>query len=115
MECSLRPHRRKLSSSLVEGRSALGLWQAPDHRRSDLPTQGLLLSGAPPGEDSSRAAGSLSGQGRGLHLRSTNQRFPWSPDAPPGRPLDLDHYTSVVLELRYGEVRRASTSTRLGE
>src|SRR5215204_4751536 len=32
--------------------------QAPDHRRGDRPAEGLLLSGAPPGEDVGWAAGS---------------------------------------------------------
>ena len=40
---------------VVEGRSALSLWQAPDHRRDHRPAQGLLLFGAPPGQDVGRA------------------------------------------------------------
>src|SRR5215218_5775109 len=45
-----RPEKR-LPQGVVEGRSALGLWQAPDHRRGHRPTQGLLLSGASSCED----------------------------------------------------------------
>jgi hypothetical protein len=70
--------------------------QTPDRRRGDLPTEGLLLSGEPPGEDVGRAAGSPGGQGRGLHLRPTAQRFPGSTDASTGRPLAIAHCTSVV-------------------
>jgi hypothetical protein len=43
--------------------------QAPDQRRRDLPTEGLLLCGAPPGEDVGRAAGAPEGQGRSVYLR----------------------------------------------
>jgi hypothetical protein len=70
--------------------------QTPDHRRGDLPTEGLLLCGEPPGEDPSGAAGSPGGQGRGLHLRPKAQRFPGSTDTSAGRPLAIAHYTSVV-------------------
>ena len=66
------------------------------NRRGDLPTEGLLLSGEPPGEDPSGAAGSPGGQGRGLHLRPTAQRFPGSTDTSTGRPLAVAHCTSVV-------------------
>jgi len=49
--------------------------QAPDHRRGDLPAEGLLLCGAPPGEDVGRAAGAPDGQSRSVYLRPASQRF----------------------------------------
>ena len=49
--------------------------QAPDHRRGYLPTEGLLLCGAPPGEDVGRAADVPDGQGRSVYLRPASQRF----------------------------------------
>jgi hypothetical protein len=72
--------------------------QTPDHRRGDLPTEGLLLPGEPPGEDPSGAAGPPGGQGRRVHLRPTAQRFPGSTDTSTGRPIAIAHCTSVVLE-----------------
>jgi hypothetical protein len=45
---------RGLPQGMVEGRPPLGLRQTPDHRRGDLPTQGFLLSGGPPGENVGR-------------------------------------------------------------
>src|SRR5215218_1572608 len=86
--------------------------QTPDHRRGDLPTEGLLLPGEPPGEDPSGAADSPGGQDRGLHLRPTAQRFPGSTDTSTGRPLAVAHCASLVLELRLGEVRRISLPRR---
>jgi hypothetical protein len=80
--------------------------QAPDHRGGDLPAQGLLLSGAPPGEDVGRPAGSPGGQGRGLHLCTADQRLPRPTAATSGRSARLAHCTSLVLELRKAEVRR---------
>ena len=47
--------------------------QAPDHRGGDLPAEGLLRPGAPPGQDPRRAADASGGKGRGLNLRSTHQ------------------------------------------
>jgi hypothetical protein len=87
---------RQLPQGMVEGRSALGVGQTPDHRRGDLPTEGLLLSGEPPSEDPSGAASSPGGQGRGLHLRPTAQPFPGSTATSTGRPLAVAHCTSVV-------------------
>jgi hypothetical protein len=70
--------------------------QTPDHRRCDSPTQGFLLSGEPPGEDVGRAAGSPGGQGRGVHLRPTDQRFPGPTETSAGRPPAIAHCTSGV-------------------
>src|SRR5215218_8564252 len=97
---------RQLPPGMVEGGSALGVGQTPDHRGSDLPAEGLLLPGAPPRQDVGRFADASGGQGRGLHLRPNDKRLPWSPVAPSGGPADLAHYTSVVLELRLCELRR---------
>jgi hypothetical protein len=80
---------RGLPQGMVERGSQMGLWQAPDHRRGDPSTEGFLLSGAPPGEDVGRAFGSPGGQGRRLHLRPTDQRFPGSTETSAGRPLLL--------------------------
>jgi hypothetical protein len=45
-------------------------------------------------------------QGCGLHLPTTHhQRLPWPTAAPSGRPVDLAHYTSVVLVYGSGSVR----------
>src|SRR5215216_5347216 len=92
-----RPEKR-LPQGVVEGRSALGLWQAPDHRRGHRPTQGLLLSGASSCEDVGRAADAPGRQGRGLHLRTTDQRLSRPTAAPPGGSARIAHCTSVVLE-----------------
>src|SRR5215216_5496985 len=99
-----RPEKR-LPQGVVEGRSALGLWQAPDHRRGHRPTQGLLLSGASSCEDVGGAADAPGRQGRGLHLRTTDQRLSRPTAAPPGGSARIAHCTSVVLELRHYEVR----------
>ena len=40
------PQTKRLPQGVVEGRSALGIWKAADHRGGDRPTQGLLLTGA---------------------------------------------------------------------
>ena len=45
----------QLPQGMAEGRSALGFWQAPDHRRGHRPAQGLLLFGAPPCQDVGKA------------------------------------------------------------
>ncbi|CAA9441581.1 MAG: hypothetical protein AVDCRST_MAG28-451, partial [uncultured Rubrobacteraceae bacterium] len=74
---------------LAEGGSPLGVGQAPDHRRGDRPAQGLLRSGASLCEDPRRAAGALGGQGRGVHLRSTDQRLPRQTAASPSGPVGL--------------------------
>src|SRR5829696_1945905 len=87
---------------MVEGGSALGLRQAPDHRRGDRPTQGLLLSGAASCEDVGRAADATSGQDRGLHLRPTDQQLPRPTAAPSGGPVSLARCTSLVLGLAAG-------------
>src|SRR5215217_6488214 len=91
-----RPEKR-LPQGVVEGRSALGLWQAPDHRRGHRPTQGLLLSGASSCEDVGRAVEAPGRQGRGLHLRTTDQRLSRPTAAPPGGSARIAHCTSVVL------------------
>src|SRR5215208_788837 len=88
---------RELPQGMVEIGSQMGLRQTPDHRRSDPPTEGFLLSGGPPGEDVGRAAGSPGGQGRGLHLRPADQRFPGPTETSAGRPPAIAHCTSVVL------------------
>jgi hypothetical protein len=62
--------------SVVEGRSALGLRQAPDRRGGDLSTQEFLLFGTPPRQEFGRAVDALSGQGRGLHLRLNGSTTP---------------------------------------
>jgi hypothetical protein len=93
-----RPEKQ-LPQGMVEGRSALGLWKTPNHRRADRPTQGLLRLGASPGEDVGRAAEASGRQGRGLHLRTTHQRLPRPTAASSGGPVDLAHCTSVVSEL----------------
>src|SRR5215203_2654736 len=91
--------QERLPQGMVEGRSALGLRQAPDHRRGHRPAQGLLRFGAPPGQDVGRAVDALGRQGRGIHLRSTDQRLPQPTVAPPGGLAGLVRYTSLVLEL----------------
>src|SRR5215212_2334138 len=93
--CCGRP-KKQLPQGVVEGRSALGLRQTPDHRRGDRPTQGLLLSGAPPCQDIGWAADASGRQGRGLHLRTTDQRLPRPTAASSGGPVDLALYTSAV-------------------
>src|SRR5215204_5854092 len=90
---------RRLPQGLVEGRSAMGLGQAPDHRGGHRPAQGLLLSGAPPGQDVGRSAYASGRQGRGLHVRPTDKRLPRPTAAPPGGPVGLDNCASVVLGL----------------
>ena len=70
--------------------------QAPDHRGGDLPTEGLLLSGASPSQDPRWPAGAPRCQGCRIHLRTTDQRLPRSTAAPPGRPDGLAHCTSLV-------------------
>src|SRR5215204_5943069 len=94
-----RPEKQ-LSQGVVEGRSALGLWQTPDHRRGDRPTQGLLRLGASSCEDVRRAADASGRQGRGLHLRTTDQRLPRPTAASSGGPVDLALYTAAVYELQ---------------
>src|SRR5215218_3076295 len=83
--------------------------QASDHRRGDLPTEGLLLCGAPSGEDVGRATGAPEGQGRSVYLRPANQRFARPATSSPGEPVDLTYCTSLVLELRQCEVHRHLT------
>ena len=92
-----RHPEEQLPSGMVEGRSPLGIGQAPDHRGGDRPAQGLLLSGAPPGQDPERAADPPGGQDRGVHLWATDQRFPGPTAAPPGGPVGLIRCTSAVL------------------
>ena len=99
--------------SKAERRWASFARQTPDHRRGDLPTQGFLRVGGPPGENVGRAAGSLGGQARGLHLRPTAQRYPGPTETSAGRPLAIAHCTSGVLERRLGEVRETAPSTTL--
>jgi hypothetical protein len=70
--------------------------QAPDHRRGHRPTEGLLLFGAPPCQDVGRAVDTLGGKGRGIHLRSTDQRLPQPTVASPGGLVGLVHCTSLV-------------------
>src|SRR5829696_6980246 len=77
--------------------------QAPDHRRGDLPTEGLLLCGAPSGEDVGRAAGTPDGQGRSVYLRPASQRFARPASSSLGGPVDLTPCTSVVLGLDRGK------------
>src|ERR687889_461236 len=91
-----RPEKQ-LPQGVDEGRSALGLWQAPDHRRGHRPTQGLLLSRAPPCQDVGWAADASGRQGRSVHLRTTDQRLPRLTAASSGGPVDLALYTSAVL------------------
>src|SRR5215208_4300711 len=88
---------RQLPAGVAEGRSSLGGRQAPDHRRGGLPTEGLLLCGAPPGEDVGRAAGAPDGQGRSVYLRPASERFARPASSSPGGPVDLTHCTSLVL------------------
>src|SRR5215218_3529094 len=87
---------RRLPQGVAEGRSSLGGRQAPDHRRGDLPTEGLLLRGAPSGEDVGRAAGAPDGQGRSVYLRPASQRFAGPTSSSLGGPVDLTHCTSLV-------------------
>src|SRR5215213_5449978 len=89
-----------LSAGLVERGSQMSRRQAADHRGGDLPAQGLLRPGAPPGEDVGWAAGSPGRQGRGLHLWTADQRLSRPTAATFGGPARLAHCTSVVLELR---------------
>src|SRR5918995_233697 len=57
LRCARRGRPEKqLPAGVVESRSPLGLWQTPDHRRGDRPTQGLLRLGASSREDLGRAA-----------------------------------------------------------
>ena len=91
-----RPEKQ-LPQGVVEGRSALGLWQTPDHRRGHRPTEGLLRLGASSCEDVGRAAEASGCQGRSIHLRPTDQRLPRPTAASPGGTVDLAHCTSVVL------------------
>ncbi|CAA9454962.1 MAG: hypothetical protein AVDCRST_MAG58-1205, partial [uncultured Rubrobacteraceae bacterium] len=83
-----RPEKQ-LPAGVVEVRSPLGLWQTPDHRRGDRPTQGLLRLGASSCEDVGRAADASGRQDRGLHLRTTDQRLPRPTAAPSGGPVGL--------------------------
>jgi hypothetical protein len=78
---------------VVEGRSALSLWQAPDHRRDHRPAQGLLLFGAPSCQDVGRTADTPGSKGCGLHLRPTDQRLSRPTAAPPGGPARIAHCT----------------------
>jgi hypothetical protein len=66
----------RLPPSVVVGRSALGLRQAPDRRGGDLSTQEFLLFGTPPRQEFGRAVDALSGRGRGLHLRLNGSTTP---------------------------------------
>src|SRR5215204_2015028 len=88
----------QLPSGMVEGRSPLGVGPSSDHRGGDRPAQGLLRTGAPPGQDLERAADPLGGQDRGVHLWATDKRFPGPTVAPPGGPVSLTRCTSAVLE-----------------
>jgi len=89
----------------------LSVWQTPDHRRGDRPTQGLLRLGASPRQDPGRAADASGRQGRGLYLRTTDKRFPRPPAAPSGGPVDLAHCTSVVSGISlYRAVRNPCTA-----
>ena len=90
-----RPEKQ-LPAGVVEVRSPLGLWQTPDHRRGDRPTQGLLRLGASSCEDVGRAADASGRQDRGLHLRTTDQRLPRPTAAPSGGPVGLARCTSLV-------------------
>jgi hypothetical protein len=76
--------------------SAMGLRQTPDHRRGHRPTKGLLRLGASSCEDVGTSADASGRQGRGLHLRPTDQRLPRPTAAPPGGPVDLAHCSSIV-------------------
>jgi Transposase DDE domain len=51
----------------------------------------------PPRQDFGRAVEALGGQGRGIHLRSTDQRLHRPTTAPPGGPARIAHCASVVL------------------
>src|SRR5215212_3332661 len=82
---------RPIADALVAGGR-----QAPDHRRGGLPTEELLLCGAPPGEDVGRAAGAPDGQGRSVYLRPASERFARPASSSPGGPVDLTHCTSLV-------------------
>ena len=82
--------------SKVDRRWASFARQAPDHRGGPRPAQGLLLSGAPPGQDVGRSAYASGRQGRGLHVRPTDKRLPRPTAAPPGGPVGLDNCASVV-------------------
>jgi hypothetical protein len=92
---ALHPEEQ-LPSGMVEGRSPLGDGPSLDHRGGDRPTQGLLRTGAPPGQDLERAAEPLGGQDRGVHLWATDQRFPGPSVAPPGGAVGLTRCTSAV-------------------
>jgi len=70
--------------------------QAPDRRRGHRPAQRLLLFGAPPRQDVGRAVDAFGRQGRSLHLRTNDQRFPRPTAASPGGPVDLVRCTSLV-------------------
>jgi len=70
--------------------------QAPDHRRGHRPAQGLLRFGATPRQNAGRAFDALGGEGRGLHLHSTDQRLHRATVASAGRFPGLVHCTSLV-------------------
>jgi hypothetical protein len=70
--------------------------QAPDRGRGHRPAEGHLRSGAPPRQDVGRAVDALGRQGRGLHLRTNDQRFSGPTAASPGGPVDLVRCTSLV-------------------
>src|SRR5918993_1214127 len=76
----------------------MGSRQAPDHRGSDLPVEGVLRPRAPPSQDPRWAADSPCSKGRSVHLWPADQRFPRSTTASLGRSVGLAHCTSLVLE-----------------
>ena len=70
--------------------------KAPDRGRGHRPAQGLLLSGGPSCQDAGRAVEALGRQGRGIHLRPTDQRLSGPTVASPGGLAGLIRYTSAV-------------------
>src|SRR5215210_9099009 len=105
----LLPVESRLIKGMTEekGPASARSRKAPPYRRTwyHRPAQGLLLTRAPPRQDFGWVAGALGCQDRGLHLRSTDQRFPRPTVAPPGGPARIAHCTSVVSELRQDELR----------
>src|SRR3712207_5880238 len=87
----------QLSSVVVGDGSALGGRQAAGHRAGYLPVEGLLRSGASPGEDPGRPTGPFGSQDRSVHLRTVAELPTRSSAASPSRPLGLNSYASVVL------------------
>jgi hypothetical protein len=75
------------------------------NRRGNRPTKGPLRPGAPQGQDAGWAFGPLGGQDGSLHLWAAAQRPARATAAPPGRPLGLSSYASLVLGLSMAAYR----------